>query len=208
MPNLETVARRFFADPKWGVKWVIGGVLWLLPLFNLILLGYWLRQVRATDKKGLPAGALPDWDELPALLRDTLRALLIYLVYILLPVLLAAALFGVLFALFNFIQLKLLAWSLAFLPFIPVIALCPALFIAALSVHARSDSFNQLLQFERPLRMVVRALPQLWLPTLALFGLLLIGYPVLPFVAFFGFSLYVGYCTTIFKHNRSTQKNS
>ncbi|MDV7393831.1 DUF4013 domain-containing protein, partial [Arthrospira platensis SPKY1] len=130
---METVARRFFADPKWGVKWIVGGVLWLLPLFNIILLGYWLRQVRATEKESLPAGAIPDWDEPAALLRDSLRALVIYLVYFLLPILLAAALFAVLFGFFSLIQLKLLAWSVAFLPFIPVLALCPALFIAALS---------------------------------------------------------------------------
>ncbi|MCD8482839.1 MAG: hypothetical protein LR015_09365 [Verrucomicrobia bacterium] len=50
MPNLESLARRFFADPKWLVKWLIGGVLWFLPFVNILVLGYWLRMIRNIEK--------------------------------------------------------------------------------------------------------------------------------------------------------------
>ncbi|MCD8482838.1 MAG: hypothetical protein LR015_09360 [Verrucomicrobia bacterium] len=139
---------------------------------------------------------------------DGLKALLVYLIYIFIPILLASLIFGIFNTIFSFLKLQLLAWSLAFLPFVPILALAPSVLVAALSQHARSGSFDDLLRVDKPVKIALKALPQLLLPTLALYGLLILGYPIFPFAAFFAFTLYAAYCTALFKSQRKTSSKS
>jgi len=76
-----------FEDPKWGTKYLIGGLLVIasviIPIIPLLLLlGYAARIIRRiTNEDGQPA--LPEWNNWGDLLVDGLRLFGLYVIYLL-----------------------------------------------------------------------------------------------------------------------------
>ncbi|QGU00211.1 hypothetical protein SYNTR_1617 [Candidatus Syntrophocurvum alkaliphilum] len=79
-------------DREWGKKIVIGGLLSIIPIINLLVLGYYIRCIKLGMSNSY---TLPQWNEWGELFNDGLYSFLITIVYLLLPILLSAALFNI-----------------------------------------------------------------------------------------------------------------
>ena len=88
MPIFEEVFNRLIKSPRFGVKFLIGGLLSFVPILNIFAFGYLYRLSRAVRKSGQPA--LPAWNNWSGLFLDGLRFGVVWLVFWVLPILLAS----------------------------------------------------------------------------------------------------------------------
>jgi hypothetical protein len=182
---MEKIALLVWRDPEFRRKWLIGGVLAYIPILNLLLLGYYLRYLERL-RRG--AGVtLPDWRDPRGLVVDSVRALVPWLVYAKLPVLLAFLLSMALAGIFRWMGLGLFAWTLALAPLTVVAFIAPAAFCFALFAVVEEGSLHVLLDWTRVLSPLLRHGSRLIVPLLAFWGLLAVGWPLLGFAFFLGF---------------------
>ena len=88
MPIFEEVFNRLIRLPEFGVKFLIGGLLSFVPIVNIFAFGYLYRLSRAVRKSRQPTfPACNDWS---GLFLDGLRFAVVWLVFWLLPILLAS----------------------------------------------------------------------------------------------------------------------
>ena len=81
-----------FQDDAWIKKMLIGSLICLVPIANLLLLGY---AIACMDMGMRGRRALPEWNNWDDYLRDALAALAILLAYLLIPIILILALAGI-----------------------------------------------------------------------------------------------------------------
>jgi uncharacterized membrane protein YdjX (TVP38/TMEM64 family) len=70
-------------DLDWGKKILIGGVLNTVPILNFISFGYALETMKMVMDKDY---ALPDWDEFGAKFMMGLKAVIISIIYMIIPI--------------------------------------------------------------------------------------------------------------------------
>lgn len=173
MPTIEQVSKRVFSDREWLKKCAIGGAISIVPLVNILAMGY-LYQLFVQGRRGRDI-ALPEWSDLKGLALDGLRFLLIGLIFAGLPIGLVTALSYVAFD-----------GLIAQIPLIPVVFLAGPVMSAALYLYTVkgdiADSFN----FEALGIMLQRAAISYVVPTLAFLGLCLLCWPIIPVAFFFG----------------------
>jgi hypothetical protein len=71
-----------FREREWIMKMIVGSVIILVPIVNFLSLGYFLRCINYGSRA---IRELPDWCHLGEMFRDGCMALLIALVYIIVP---------------------------------------------------------------------------------------------------------------------------
>ncbi len=81
--------RFLFADPNWVVKVIIGTVLSWIPIVNFFSIGNAYRNFKKVLNKGEPA--LLEWDDWGGFFIDGLKVFVIYLIYMIVPILLMFA---------------------------------------------------------------------------------------------------------------------
>lgn len=79
LPAVELATRTPLNDEKVAGKVLVGGVLWLIPVVNLVCLGF-LAEVMRRTARGNPG--LPEWQDWADMLWDGLFVLLITLCYL------------------------------------------------------------------------------------------------------------------------------
>ncbi|MDP0500260.1 MAG: DUF4013 domain-containing protein [Verrucomicrobiota bacterium JB022] len=197
MAQLESLSQSILRDRELRGKWLLGGLLLSLPLLNLLVLGYWLRYLRRQAVGRGPM--LPAWQGWEELLVDSVRMLGIKLAFGVLPVLVGGLLSLLLAGLFHLLMLDLLAWTIAWVPAMAALAISPVLFLAAAYAFVRTgDDWRVLLQTHVILGLVQRSVPKLIAPTLAFWGLAALGWPLLGFLIFLGFSILISYYFHVF----------
>ncbi len=201
MPRFEKVCGQIWRDPDFRMKWLLGGLLGSIPLVNLIVGGYFLRYARQLRQTG--DVALPHWGDWDELLLDAVRMLVLQIVFFGLPVLLGWMISAAIAWLLGVLYLIPLAATVAWVPFFAALAVGPPLWMAALHRYLPSQDWARVFDLPAVLRKAVDALPALAFPTLALWGLWFLGWPLLGFIFFLGFGPYVAYSTAIFTSVRS-----
>ena len=78
-----------FADPNWVVKIIIGTVLSWIPIVNFFSFGNAYRIFKKVLNKGEPA--LLEWDDWGGFFMDGLKVFVIYLIYMIVPIILMFA---------------------------------------------------------------------------------------------------------------------
>jgi hypothetical protein len=197
MASLENVTKRIFSDDRFLVKWLLGGVICMIPILNIVALGYWLRHARRMLRAG-DVTPMPEWEDWKELFFDGLRLLLLKLVYVGIPFLLALFLSWLLMSFFNMLHMGVFAYTVALIPVAIVLAAGPLFLCSGIFHFLKTGTFDNLLQFNHVIRTVVRALPTLILPMLAYWGLALLGWPLGPFTFFLGFGLLLSYSMLAF----------
>ncbi len=188
-PIFEEVFMRLVRQPGFGLKVLIGGLLSFVPGVNILAFGYLYRFSQRTRKSGQIA--LPQWEDWQGLFLDGLRFAVAWLVYWLLPVLLALLVSNLLVA------LGLVA--LAYLLFSGVFLLSPVLFSAALyRLQMRSD-FKDLLDLPLIFRMATMELPRFIIPALVFLGLFALALPLYGFAVFAGFLMLIAYTSLCYR---------
>jgi len=178
MPTIEQVSKRLISDQKWFVKWMIGGVLSLVPIVNFFAFGYLYRLF--CDGRGGKDFELAEWRDWKELFIDGAKFAVIALVFTGLPL-------GVLFLIsYSFPEGAFIMQ----LPLIPVIFLVGPLSCAALYLYLVSDDFKNCLNFNALAEILKRSFFDYLVPTLAFLGLLLMCWVVFPFAFFLGGLIY------------------
>jgi hypothetical protein len=98
--DLKQILGSPFEGREWIMKMILGSIICIIPVLNLLLLGYFIRCIQC-GWRGIHG--LPDWDNWADLCRDGCMVLLILLAYLVLPIslallLLAIPVVGVVFA--------------------------------------------------------------------------------------------------------------
>jgi len=178
MPSVEQVTKQLFSDRKWFAKCLIGGVLGLVPVVQIVSLGY-LHRLFLRGMEGRPF-VLPEWEDWQGLFVDGLKLLAVCLVFAVVPL-------GALWLIAG--SLPGNRW-LAQIPIIPVGFLAGPAAGAALFLWTRSGDFRNCFNFNILGKMLRQAAWRYAVPTFAFLGILLLGWAIAPFVFFFGGAIY------------------
>jgi len=84
--NLEADLKFPLHDDDWAIKVLVGGIISIIPIVNFIALGYYLRTMRRTIQ-GTPS--MPAWERLGHLFVKGLGAVVIAIIYMIVPIIVA-----------------------------------------------------------------------------------------------------------------------
>ena len=82
MNDLKQLLNQPFKDREWLVKMLLGSVITIVPVFNFLSLGYFLRCIEHSWRGH---HYLPGWDNWPELFKDGCMAFIIALLYLAIP---------------------------------------------------------------------------------------------------------------------------
>ena len=182
MENMEKISWRIWESEGFGKSLLIGGVLFYIPVVNLILLGYfgcWVRQL--VLRKGMD---IPEWNDGRAIFNEFLRVIAPFAFWVILPFALAWVLFWALYSLLDLFSLVIFAQTLAYLPVALVSLLAPPALVVSLIRLYRRNNLREALDAPEVLHVVLRKLRACVFPLLQFHGILLLGWPLLGFAAF------------------------
>jgi len=191
----EDVANELVFQPQFLVKLLVGGVLSFVPGVNILAFGYLYRfsvQLRRTGRV-----VLPDWKDWSGLFSDGLKFGAIWVVYWLLPLLVALLVAKGLFSIGFFVLGYLLVSATFFV--------ASTLFCSALYRFHMNPEYSTLLEVGRIARMSLAGLYAYILPILAFAGVFILLLPLYGFVFFAGFLLLItqlNSCYRSFESNR------
>lgn len=188
-PIFEEVFSRMLNSSGFWLKVLVGGLLAFVPVVNFFAFGYLQRFSREVRRSGRLS--LPDWDGWPELFTDGLRFAVVWLVYWLLPMLLALAISAVV----GMLGLRALSYLVVSLVFV----LSPILFSAALYRYNRRADFKDLLDLPLIIRMSYGAFSRLILPALTFAGICAVTAPLYGFAFFLGFTVMIAQSSICFR---------
>lgn len=196
MVKFESVCQQLFNSNYATVKLLLGGLLCSIPVVNIFALGYlylFAQQIRRTH-----VAELPDWDNWGTLFIQGIRFLCVFFVYFLLP-LLAFWILGGLANLFLGSNLG----AMTYFPLQISLIFLPGIFVSALLEHIEIGELSALSRVKPIITRALRSMGHLLVPSFALLGLLMIGFPVLlGFTFFLGYCLIIPYCLFVFFSNK------
>jgi hypothetical protein len=186
MPDFESLCRQLLAQRGLRRRLVLGGLLGMVPVFNLLLAGWtlrYLRQLRA--REGLaPPDFGRDFSWWRGLARESLPACAILLPLALLTIGSGAVMAAVSAAFLEWIGLSLFASTVAWVP----LSLGCFVFLgtawAALWHYLEcGERLGRLFPLENILRLALGTLDRWLYPALAGAGLMALGWPLYGFAA-------------------------
>ena len=192
MPSLEAVCGRLFGRPGWVPKALWGGLLSFVPILNLLALGYLIEYTQRLRRFG--EWELPEWRDqnFPNLLADGLRAFIIFLGYVGVP-LLAGWLLSLIFDTLTIGLLGIIShFPLAIAGFI-----APFLFLSAIHAYLVDGIFADAWQFQSIINRARKFWPRLALPVIAFWGIFLLAIPLYGLSFFLGMWVLLAYSTAL-----------
>jgi len=184
MENMEKISWRIWNIEGFGKALLIGGLLFYIPVINLLMLGYygmWTRNL--VLKKGMD---LPEWRDGRAILNELLRVMGPYLLWVILPLALAGLLVWAIGGILSFLGLGIFAKTVAWLPVAVVALLAPLAFTVSLVRLYRSNNLKSALAVPEVLQATLQHLKASLFPLLQYYGILVLGWPLFGFAAFLG----------------------
>lgn len=182
MENMEKISWRIWESEGFSKALLIGGLVFYVPIINLVLLGYygcWARQL--VRNQGMD---LPEWRNGKAILEEAIRVIAPFLVWVFLPVLLAGLLVWASAGMLNLLYLGLFAQTVAYVPLAIVAVLSPVAFTTSLICLYRSDSISAAVNLQVILPATIRSLRESLFPLFVYYGILAIGWPLVGFASF------------------------
>jgi hypothetical protein len=180
-PIFEEVFAQLICLPHLGLKLLIGSALSFIPVVNIFAFGYLYRfaaQLRRTGQL-----RLPEWSDWGGLFADGLKFAVVWLLYWLLPLAIAA----LLFVIFGAVGLGVLSYLLIAMVFLAASVLfCAALY----RLQMRSD-YRDLFDVVLIARMSYAKIAHFILPALVFAGICACALPLYGFAFFAGFLLLI-----------------
>jgi hypothetical protein len=196
MPTLELVCKRLFSDSSWIVKCLIGAALLLVPIAHFFAFGY-LYEMVDRARRGEP-WRLPDWDDWQQLFNQGVTAFILFVLLGLVPIALAWILTW---------PLRLMAYGvIVYLPILPAVMLSAPLTAAGIYQYQRRESYRDALRAHVLGAMLRSSRARFWVPTFALVGLLVVGYPLMTFTVFAGFAASWTYYASYYRFVEESRK--
>ncbi len=193
MVSFDEVCKRIFTDPRWVPNALIGGVLSFVPILNIFALGYQYRYFEQVHRGG--GFAWPDWNDWEGLFFDGLRLLAIMALYGFLPVIVALWMVHLL----GWLSLEIMGHPLYNTALVsPLALLAPLWTVAILYAYQPRRRWAVLGRPVLAWLMTRAAWPMFFVPALAFWGLMWLGWMVFGFVFFLGFIVLGAYYTRLF----------
>ncbi len=196
MPSLEQVCKRLFSDQSWFIKAVIGALLMVIPVAHFLAFGYLYAMVEQGRRGEEPD--FPEWGDWGRLFKNGLAAFVIFLVLGVLPMLFA----------------WLLVWPLHFLnygafiylPLVPAVMLAGPLTVAGIYQYQKNEEFADAFRLVVLGAMLRSTKSYFWVPTFALIGFLVAGYPLMTFTVFVGLAASWTYYSVSYRFVEDSRK--
>lgn len=182
MENSEKITWRIWESHGLGRALLIGGLLFYVPVLNLLLLGYfgcWAR--RLILREGME---LPEWGDGRQLIEEFVRVIVPVLVWLVVPFALAGLLAWAFSGIFHLIYLDIFAATVSLLPLAVMALIAPPCLVASLIRLHRSNSIRESIDVHAVLRFTINRLRKCLFPMLQFYGILAIGWPLIGFAAF------------------------
>jgi len=174
MPTLELVCKRLFSDPSWLVRCAIGAILLLIPIAHFFAFGY-LYQMISRARRG-DAVEFPPWEDWQRLFTNGVAAFILFVILGVMPVAAAWVLTW---------PLRLMAYGvIVYLPLLPAVMLAGPLTAAGIYQYQKREDYRDALRLHILGAMLRSSRARFWVPTFALIGLLVVGYPLMTFTVF------------------------
>jgi hypothetical protein len=200
MPSLEAVCGKLFGHPGWVSKVIWGGALSFIPILNLFSLGYLLKYtIQLRQNKDWD---LPEWNEMEPipLLSGGLQVFLLLLVYSGCPILIGW-LVSILLDLLTFGFLGIVS----FFPLAAGAFIAPFLFLSSIHVFVRDGLYSDAWKVKFVIEVARGMSPQLILPVIAFWGIILLALPLYGFSFFLGTWILLAY-SSAFNFSKLNQK--
>jgi hypothetical protein len=197
MPSLEQVCKRLFSDQSWFLKAVVGALLLIIPIAHFLAFGYLYAMVdQARRGEELE---FPEWGDWSRLFSNGLAAFAIFLVLGLVPILAAWALAWPLHFFINY-------GAFNYLPLVPAVMLAGPLTVAGIYQYQRNLEFRDAFRLVVLVAMLRSTKLYFWVPTFALIGFLVAGYPLMTFTVFIGLAASWSYYAFSYRYVEESRK--
>lgn len=188
-PIFEEVFVNLIRQQGIWVKLLIGGLLSFVPGVNLFAFGYLFRFSRRVRRSG--DVRLPEWTDWQGLFRDGLYFAIVWIVYWLLPLLLAYALSALLWT----VGIGILAYIVFSVSFL----ISPVLFSSALYRFQMRSDVRDLLDIRLIFKMTYLEFPKFLIPALVFLGVCGLCLPVYGIALFAGFLIIIAYTSLCYR---------
>lgn len=177
MPSFESILERIFSDRRFLTTLLIGGLLCFVPILNIFAFGYLYAYAKQVSQRG--DFSLPQWKAWDRMFIDGLRFLILWLLFLVLPLALVASVGALLTLILHGLgsPVAYMMLSVAYL-FVPV------WFVVMLHRYQRRERLVDLKIQTPGLDEVFALLKKLWLPLLAMAGVMVLGAPLYGFALF------------------------
>lgn len=205
MENMQKISWRIWKEDEFGKVLLIGGILYYIPLVNLLLLGYygrWVKQLVLGEGMDLPR-----WNNGRAILEETVRVFVPAVVWGMLPAAVAALLVWGLTGILYFLHLGFFAATIAWFPMAVVALFCPPAVTVALIRIYRSGHWRETFAFPEITQTVVRHLKGALFPLFQFYGILVLGWPLAGFAAFLASLPLLAQLVLVFRHTDEDLKS-
>jgi hypothetical protein len=192
MPSLEAVCGRLFGHSGWMPKVLWGGLLSFIPFLNLFSLGYLLEYtIRLRQSR---QWELPEWRdmEIPSLLSNGVRMLLIILAYGGIPIIVG----WLARQLVDFLSLGLLG-IVSYFPLALSGFLSPFLVLASIHAYLQDGLFSDCWDIRGVLISARATWPDLIIPVIAFWGIILLALPLYGLAFFIGSWVLLAYSSAL-----------
>ena len=198
MPSLEQVCKRLFSDQSWFLKAIVGALLLIIPIAHFLAFGYLYSMIEQA-RRG-EACEFPEWGDWKRLFLNGAAAFVIFLVLGALPILVA----------------WLLVWPLTvlnygafiYLPVVPAVMLAGPLTVAGIYQYQKREEFRDAFRLYILAAMLRSTKSYFWVPTFALIGFLVAGYPLMTFTVFVGLAASWTYYAVTFRFVEESRKRA
>lgn len=196
MPTLELVCKRLFADSSWFIKSIVGALLLVVPVAHFLAFGYLYAMIERARRGD--AVVLPEWGEWRRLFFDGIAAFVIFMVLGVFPLAIAW--------LFT-LPLRLLAYgAFVYLPMVPAVLIVGPLVVAGIYQYQKREEYRDAFRLPVLGAMLRAARGRFVLPTLALIGFVLAGYPLMTFTVFVGWACSWTYYAASYRFLEETRR--
>jgi Protein of unknown function (DUF4013) len=198
MPSLEQVCKRLFSDQSWFLKAIAGALLLIVPIAHFFAFGYLYAMIEQA-RRGEDC-EFPEWGDWRRLFINGAAAFVIFLVLGALPILVA----------------WLLVWPLTvlnygafiYLPVVPAVMLAGPLTVAGIYQYQKREEFRDAFRLYVLVAMLRSTKSYFWVPTFALIGFLVAGYPLMTFTVFVGLAASWTYYAMTFRCVEESRKRA
>lgn len=196
MPTLDLVCKRLFSGSSWFLKSIVGALLLVVPIAHFFAFGY-LYQMIERARRG-EAVALPEWEDWRRLFTNGVAAFVIFVVLGVTPILIAWILTW---------PLRLLDYgSFVYLPLVPAVMVAAPLTAAGIYQFQKREEYRDAFRLRVLGAMLRSSKARFWLPTLALIGFLVAGYPLMTFTVFVGLAASWTYYAAFYRFVEETRQ--
>lgn len=198
MPTLELVCKRLFSGSTWFVKCIVGALLLLVPIAHFFAFGY-LYELIERARKGNSL-ELPEWEDWRRLFANGVTAFIIFLVLGAVPIFV------------GWLLTKPFVWIgygvAVYLPLVPGVMLAGPLTAAGIYQYQKREDFRDAFRIYVLGAMLRSTRARFWVPTFALVGFLVAGYPLMTFTVFVGLAASWTFYAASFRQIEDARKNA